>query len=388
MRVYPVLCALAGLVLAAGNSVAIGDSPPIKIGVISTYSGPLQAGKSYDAAFAAFIKEHGDTIAGRKIELIRRDDTGIAPEVARRLAQELIAQEHVDFLAGFGFTPNVMAVGPLTTQAKIPTLIANAATSNIIAGAPYMARFAFTNPQIVGALARWAARHRIKTALAIYQDYGPGIDAGTAFEKIFTSEGGKIVGDLRIPLNNVDYSSYVLRIRDAHPDAVFAMVNGNGGRPFMDAFTQAGLGKAGVKVLVSQDVVLDENLPGIGDQAIGIVSAGTYSPSHDSALNKQFVRDYKTFNDSDPDFLSVGAYDCLAAIYKVVAAQNGQIDPDRTMELLKHLKFESPRGPIEVDPQTRDLIENVYIRRTEKRNGRLVNVEIETIPMVRDPLEH
>jgi branched-chain amino acid transport system substrate-binding protein len=388
MRVYRILAALCGVLLVTVNHVASGDQPPIKIGVISTYSGPLQAGKSYDAAFAAFMKEHGDTIAGRNIELIRRDDTGIAPEVARRVAQELIAQEHVDFLTGFGFTPNVMAVGPLTTQAKTPTLIANAATSNIIANSPYMARFAFTNPQIVGALAHWATQHGIRTAVAIYQDYGPGIDAGTAFEKVFTSEGGKIVGDLRIPLTNVDYSSYVLRVRDAHPDAVFAMVNGNGGRPFMDAFTQAGLGKAGVKVLVSQDVVLDENLPGIGDQAIGIVSAGTYAPSHNSALNKQFVRDYKSFDDSDPDFLSVGAYDCLAAIYKAVAAQNGQLDPDRSMELIKHMKFESPRGPIEMDPQTRDLIQNVYIRRTEKRDGRLVNVEIETIPMVRDPLEH
>ncbi len=280
MRRLSVLTALVLAVLATGGKVAIGDQPPIRIGIISTYSGPLQAGKTYDAAFSAYMKAHGDTVAGRKIELIRRDDGGIAPEVARRMAQELITQEHVDFLAGFGFTP------------------------------------------------------------------------------------------------------------DAHPDAVFAMVNGNGGRPFMDAYTQAGLGKAGVKVLVSQDVVLDENLPGIGDQAIGIISAGTYSPSHNSALNKQFVRDYKTFTDSDPDFLSVGAYDCLAAIYKVVAAQNGQLDPDRTMQLVKQLKFESPRGPIEMDPQTRDLIENVYIRRTEKRNGRLVNTEIETIPMVRDPLEH
>lgn len=383
-----VLAVLVVAMIATGGKVAIGDQPPIRIGIISTYSGPLQAGKTYDAAFSAYMKAHGDTVAGRKVVLIRRDDGGIAPEVARRMAQELITQEHVDFLAGFGFTPNVMAVGPITTQAKIPAFIANAATSNIIANAPYMARFAFTNPQIVGALAHWAVQHGIKSVVSVYQDYGPGIDAGTAFAKVFTAEGGQIVGDLRVPVTTLDYSSYVLRVRDAHPDAVFAMVNGNGGRPFMDAFTQAGLAKANVKVLVSQDVVLDENLPGIGDQAIGIISAGTYSPSHNSALNKQFVRDYKTFTDSDPDFLSVGAYDSLAAIYKVVAAQNGQLDPDRTMQLVKQLKFESPRGPIEMDPQTRDLIENVYIRRTEKRNGRLVNTEIETIPMVRDPLEH
>jgi branched-chain amino acid transport system substrate-binding protein len=365
------------------------DLPPLKIGIVYSYSGGgAVAGKNFDGAIDTWIAQHGDTVAGRKVVLVKRDDTGIAPDVARRQAQELVVQEHVDILMGSVFTPNAIAVAGVSTQAKVPYFIVNAATSGILAKQPYSARFGFTEAQATVPLAQWALKSGIKTAYVVFQDYGPGIDAGQTFEKTFLAGGGKILGESRVPVSNQEYAAYIQRAKDTKPQALYVFLNNGGGSvAFLRGCQAAGYGRAGIKILASGAIVDEDYLPVIGEAADGIITSLNYSTDHDSALNRQFVRDFAkvTNNSIAPDFGSVAAYDVMAAIYKVVQAQNGVLDPDKTMELVRNLKFESPRGPIAIDPQTRDLIQNIYIRRTIKRRGSYVNAEFETIPMVRDP---
>jgi branched-chain amino acid transport system substrate-binding protein len=259
-----------------------------------------------------------------------------------------------------------------------------------MAKAPYTARFGFTQTQITDAFGRWAAKTQGNTAYALFQDYGPGIDAGTTFEKAFTAAGGTVLGESRIPVDNKDFTAYVQRAKDAKPKVLYAFINATGGGiEFLRAIKASGIERAGTKVLVNGALVNEAILPAEGDAALGIISTSDYTSMHDSALNRQFVKDFKAAygGDQNPSFIAVAAYDAIAAAYKVIDAQHGQIDPDKTMEIVKSMKFESPRGPIAIDPATRDLIQNIYIRRTIKRHGSYVNVEFETVPMVRDPNE-
>jgi branched-chain amino acid transport system substrate-binding protein len=305
------------------------------------------------------------------------------------LAEELVVEDHVDYLAGVALTPNAVAVSSVSAAAKVPFFIANAATSNIFAKDPYTARFGVTEAQLVVPLAEWALRSGIKTAYIIVLDYGPGLDGGMTFSRTFTAGGGQIVGEVHIPVGNMDYSAYMQRIKDVNPQAIYAFVNADGGGPFLKAFHESGLAAKNVKVLTTEDMVLDDYLPSLGANALGVISAGNYSSTHDSRLNREFVADYEGhFHHAPPNFLSVAAYDCLNAIYLSVAALHGTAPPDKTMSVVRAMKFESPRGPLEIDPQTRDTIQNVYIRRTEMHNGVLQNTEFETIPMVKDPNEH
>ncbi len=389
-----------GAIAALLSAVAIvltpapgpAQQPPIKIGVILSYSmgDDVTLGKMADAAFAAYMKEHGDTIAGRKVEIIKRDDGGMAPETAARLAQELIVRDNVDLIVGAAYTPNAIAVGKIATQAKKPFFVVNAATSNIMKPYPYMARFGFTTAQLVGPLATWAYKTGSKTTFMIFQDYGPGIDAGNEFGKAFAAAGGKVLGEVRIPVGNRDFTAYIQRAKDAKPDALFVFINSTGGgAEFIHAYRQSGMDKAGTRLVTIGGLVDEAILPAEGDDAIGIISAYHYSALHDTPLNHTFVRDFKAAFGSDqlPTFEGIQAYDALDAAYRVIAAQKGQVDPDRTMELVRNLKFESPRGPIEIDPATRDIVQNVYLRRTERRNGLLANYEFTTFPLVHDPNE-
>jgi len=377
------------LTLASGGARA-ADEAPVKVGIIFSYTGATaSAGRTFDAAVNLWMKQHGDTVAGHKIVLIRRDDTGIAPDTAKRLAQELIVQDQVDLLAGLAFTPNAIAVAAVSTQAHKPLFIVNSATSGIIAKAPYAVRFGFTTAQTTTPFAQWAAKSGMKTAYTMYQDYGPGIDAGAAFAQAFTAAGGKILGEVRVPLNNADFTAYVQRVKDAKPDVMYVFLNAGGAaQALLRACKDAGFERAGIKVLAAGDLVAENNLPGVGDIADGLITSLDYSAVHDSRLNREFVRGFQALEPTLlPDFNAVAAYDVMNAIYRVVAAQNGKIDPDRTMELVRGMKFESPRGPIAIDPETRDIVQNVYIRKTQRRDGKLVDVEFVTIPMVKDPNE-
>jgi branched-chain amino acid transport system substrate-binding protein len=384
------------LALAAGASIAVAgpasaQQGPIKIGIVFSFSGGdnVEQGKEFDAAIAAYQKEHGDSAGGRKIQLIRRDDTGIAPEIARRLTQELIVQDKVALIVGTSYTPNAIAMSQVSTQAKVPFFIVNAATSRIMAKAPYTARFGFTQAQITDAFGRWAAKTQGNTMYAIFQDYGPGIDAGAAFQKAFKEAGGTLLGEARVPLDNRDFTAYVQRAKDAKPKVLYAFINATGGGiEFLHAIKASGIEKT-TKVLVNGALVNEAILPAEGDNAIGIISTSDYTSTHDSALNRQFVKDFKAAHggDEDPNFIAVAAYDAMAAAYKVIDAQKGTIDPDKTMELVKAMKFESPRGPIAIDPATRDIVLNAYFMRGERRKGKLGNYEFETTPMVKDPNE-
>jgi branched-chain amino acid transport system substrate-binding protein len=379
-------------VAAAAVTGARADAPPLKIGFITSYSGSTAAASRVaDAAINAWIAQHGDTVAGRKVVVIRRDDTGPQPEVARRQAQELVVGDKVDFLAGIIYSPNAVAVGQVSAQSKTPFLVMNATQSKITRGDPYMARFSLTLPQLSGPMAKWALQNGLKSAYVIVLDYAPGIDAEGGFVQEYTAGGGTIAGQVRVPLSNPDFSGYVQRIKDAKPQAVFAFVNANGGgQAFLKAFYDAGLAKSGVKILATPDLVLESFLPTYGEMADGIISTGNYSANHASKVNDTFVKAVlkEDKGEAPPDYNSVAIYDIMHAIYTVTDQQKGNLDPDRTMQLLRGMSFESPRGPLEIGKDSRDIVQTVYIRRTEKRKGQYVNVEIASFPRSVDPLDH
>ena len=378
--------ALAGLALPTGAARA----DDIRIGVILTYSGPFaDNGKQIDNGITLYMKQHGDTVAGKKIVLVKRDDTGPVPDVAKRLAQELVTRDKVNFLAGFVFTPNALAAAEVSREAKVPMVIMNAATSIITTKSPYIVRVSFTLPQVTVPLAQWAAKHGIKQVYMMTSDYGPGHDAAAAFEKAFTAAGGQIVGKVAMPLSSPDFSAYVQKAADAKPQAVFLFVPG-GQQPvaLMKSFAEQGLTRSGLKILATGDVTDDAVLQSMGDAALGMITAHHYSYVHDSPENKAFVKAYvRDFgNEFRPAFNAVGGYDGMAAIYQALAAVKGDVsDPDKVMAAFKGMKIDSPRGPIMIDPATRDVVQTVYIRRVEKVKGEIVNVEFDRIPNVKDP---
>jgi branched-chain amino acid transport system substrate-binding protein len=368
---------------AAANAA----EPPLKIGLIGPFTGPSfeSGGAQFERGVKAFLKMNGDMVAGRKVEIIRRDVPAPAPDVAKRVATELVMRDKVDFLAGVIFTPNALTTGQVSAATKTPFVIMNAATSGILPKIPYSVRVSFTLAQVSAPLGRWAARNGHKRAFTLVADYAPGIDAEKAFAKTFAEGGGTMIDSLRSPLENIDFSSYVRRIKDARADAVYLFLPaGDASKAFLKAFRDGGLPEAGVKLLADGGVTAPNNLPILGENAIGVISSHHYSEAHDSPLNRDFVKAYADVNGGAlPTYTSVGAYDGMAAIYKAVQMQNGKLDPDRTMEILSNLKLESPRGAIEIDPKTRDVTQNVYIRRVERRGSDLVNVEFETIPSVK-----
>ena len=366
--------------------------PPLRIGLLLSFTGGTPwASKVSDATIATWARLHGDTVAGRKLVFITRDDTGIAPEVAARLAQELIVQEHVDVLVGTNLTPNAIAVARVSTQAKKPFFVVNSATSNILKDAPYTSRYAFTTQQFVPPLAAYAAKTYGKTAFMIYQNYGPGIDAAKSFETVFTASGGTMIGEVPIPVDNKDFSAYVQRVKDAKPAVCFIFLNASGGGgELLREVQNAGIIKSGIKVVATGDIVDEYILPSLTNPPIGLVTTFPYSRTHDSALNRRFVSVYHGVqgDGSGPDFAAAEQFDAIHAVWNVAEALHGDLsDPDRVMSVVKGMKFESPRGPVVVDTATRDLVQNVYLRRLERVNGQLENVEFETVPMVADPTQ-
>jgi branched-chain amino acid transport system substrate-binding protein len=380
----------AAIALAA--TVATGaNAQTVKVGIINTYSGPFAGvGEQLDRGIRLYMQQHEkDLPAGIKIELIRRDDTGPNPEVAKRLAQELITRDHVQILAGTVYTPNALAVAPLATEAKVPFVIMNAGTAMITTKSPYIARVSFTMWQSSYPLGAWAAKNGIKKVYSVVSDYGPGIDADAAFTKGFTDAGGQMVGAVRIPVANPDFVPFLQRAKDAQPDAVFAFVPaGKDATALMKTFGDLGMKQAGIKLIGPGDITTDEELQNMGDVALGVVTMHHYSAASTRPANVAFIKAYQAeFGPKEePGFEVVGAYDGMAAIFYVVEQQKGVIDPEKTMALLRGWKDDdSPRGPIMIDPDTRDIVQNEYMRKIEKVNGSLENVEFETMPMVKDP---
>jgi branched-chain amino acid transport system substrate-binding protein len=381
------LAVTAAAALSVTSGARAADPVPFKVGLFVGYSGAFAlTGVEADTAVKAFMKEHGDVVAGRKIVILRRDTTGPNPDVVHRLAQELISRDHVDMMIAGDYTPNALAMAGPSAQAKVPVLIANAATTSILAKAPFEVRLGFTTSQVAVPYARWAMAHGFKRMFLIYTDYGPGIEAGAAFKKSFTEAGGTVVGEVKPPLRSPDYSAYVQRAKDANPQAIFIFAPaGEHPQAFLKAYSDSGLKEAGVKILATGDLTDENQFDALGDGTLGMYTVFHYSESHDSALNHMFVKDFYEFAPAHtrPDFGGTCLYDVLQAIYKVIELQQGKVDPDKTLALLKGMKFESPRGPIMID-QNRDIVQNVYIRQVRKVDGKLQNVEIDTIPMVDD----
>ena len=391
-RLRTLVLAAAAVAAVLIASPAFAQPAPLRIGIILSFTGGAAfEAKSSAAVIAAWTKLHGDTVAGRKVEFIIRDDTGLAPEVARRLAQDLIVNEHVDFLVGTNLTPNAIAVSHISTEAKKPFFIVNAATSNIIKDAPYSARFGFTTQQIVPPLAAYAAKNYGKTAYAIYQNYGPGIDASKAFQRVFTDNGGTIVGEGAIPVNTMEFSAYVQRVKEAKPAVLFVFVNASGGADeLLKELATAGIAKSGTKIVATGDIVEEFGLPGLTNPPLGLVTTFNYSRAHDSATNKQFVQAFQAAygDNSGPDFAAVAEWDALHAVWNVAQALKGDVsDPDKVMALVRGMKIDSPRGPVTIDASTRGAVQNVYLRRLDMVGGQLQNVEFATFPNVKDPTE-
>ncbi len=385
--VLTALLALLPLASAAADEPALANA--IKIGLLAPFSGPFaDFGDQFVKGIELYMQQHGDTVAGKKIVILKRDANGIDPAQTKRQAQELLTREHVQFLAGFGLTPDALAVAPLGTDAKVPMVIMNAATGFITKKSPYFVRFSFTLAQIVTPLADWAVKNGIKNVYVAVSDYAPGYEAEKAFDQAFTAAGGHIAGVVHIPLRNPEFAPYVQRIKDARPQAVFLFLpSGQQPTNFVREFIQFGLRKAGIKLLGGSEIIDDTALGMLGNDALGVISTQVYSYAHLNALNRKYVADWtKRFGaHPQPDFMSVAAYDGMHAIYDVIARLHGNIDGDKAMATFKTLKFDSPRGPIAVDPNSREMIENVYIRRVARVNGELVNKEIVTFPAVKAP---
>ena len=362
---------------------------PVKVGLVAPFSGvAADYGKQMEAGIKAYFKLHGDTFAGRKIQIIVRDTTGPNPEIAKRLAQELVTRDKVDFLAGFGFTPEALAAAPVATEAKVPMVVMNAASSVVTTRSPYIARFSMTLQQVSAPMATWAARNGIKKVYTLVADYAPGIDSETAFKNAFTAAGGQVVDSVRVPLRNPDFAPFVQRIKDAKPEAVFMFVPaGEQSIAFMKAFEERGLAKDGIRVIATGDLTDDNVLNAMGDPVVGVITSHHYSAAHDSPENKASVKAFKevTKDLPRPNFMGVGGYDGMAAIAEVVKKLGGKIDGDKAMEILKTMKLMSPRGPISIDPATRDIVQTVYIRRVQKVGNEYYNVEFDRFPDVKDP---
>jgi branched-chain amino acid transport system substrate-binding protein len=341
-----------------------------------------------DNGIKLYMQQHGDTVAGKKIEVIRKDTGGIAPEVAKRLAQELVVRDGADILAGFALTPNALAAAEVSAQAKKFMVVMNAATAIITTKSPFLARTSVTVPQIDETFGAWAAKSGIKTVYTLVSDYGPGIDAEGAFQRAFEAGGGKVVGSVRTPVANPDFSAFVQRAKDANPEAIFIFVPGGTQPAALDkALASRGITPKTTKILGQGEITSEDALKSLGDDAIGVVTAFHYDYNHASAMNKAFVAAYSKAFGRNPDIFSIGGYDGMHLIYAALAKTGGKADGQMLVDAAKGMSWESPRGPIAIDPDTRDIVQNVYIRRVEKSGSGLVNVEFDKVEGVKDPVK-
>jgi branched-chain amino acid transport system substrate-binding protein len=382
---------LVGLAAAIFVVCGSANAQTVRIGIVNTFTGPQASfGEMNDRAMKLYIKMHEkDLPPGVKLELIQRDDGGPNPDKAKQLAQDLIVRDKVHLLAGVAFTPNALAIAPLTAEAKIPLIITNAGTSVITTRSPYIARVSFTLWQACVPLGQWAAR-KFKRAYILVSDYGPGHDAEAAFTLGFKEGGGEIIGALRVPLQNPDFAPYLQRVKDAKPDTLMVFIPaGKTATQVMKTFSDLGLDKAGIKLIGPGDITTDEELPNMGEVALGVTTVFHYSAAAERPANRRFVEAWKKEYGatSTPNFVAAAAWDGMDAIFHVVKAQKGKIDPDRTMELLKsYSNPNSPRGPISIDPRTRDIVQDEYLREVRRVGGQLANVELETVARaVKDP---
>ena len=382
------LTALA-LGLAALMASPARAAEPLKIGLVLPMSGPFaDYGKQIERGVRLYLAANGDTVAGRKIELIIKDDSpGTAGDVSKRLAQELVVKDKVDVLAGFGLTPAALAVAPIATEAKKPMLVMNAAISVITTRSPYIVRTSHTLAQATAPIATWAAKNKIKTVYTLVADYGPGHDAEGQFKKTFTAAGGEVVGEVRVPVKNPDFAPYLQRIKDTRPDAVFLFLPpGAETIAFMKGFADRGMAQAGIRIIGTGDLTDEDILDALGEPALGAITAFHYAQSHRSPENAAYTAAYaKAYPKDRPNFMSVAGYDGMHVIFEAIKKTGGSADADKFIEAAKGLSWVSPRGKISIDPATRDIVQTMYIRKVESVGGKLQNIEFDSTPDVKDP---
>ena len=371
-------------------------------GVLARYAGALEvlkmgisipltgagfnaAGRQLSSAIKLYVQQYGEVVAGRKIEIIVRDDGGVADN-ARRIVQEMIVNGKVGII-GIGITPTALAIAPLATEARIPTLVMSSGASITVTKSPYMVRAGFVLAQQSWIMAEWAAKNGSKRVVTLVNDWAPGIEAETAFKSRFTQVGGEIVESIRIPLANPDFAPFLQRIRDIKPDTAFIYFPGPQAGIFAKQFAERGLANSGIKIIGPGDLTDDDGLNTMGDQMLGMVTAGPYSAAHDSAVNKAYVAAFEKANNFRPNFVTLGGYDGMHLIYDALKKTAGNSDGDALLAAMKGMAWESPRGPMSIDPLTRDVVNNIYIRKVEKINGQLYNTEFATYEAVKDPMK-
>jgi branched-chain amino acid transport system substrate-binding protein len=381
--------AAVALVLAALTHLAQAQpAAPFKIGFILPMTGQsASTGKQIEGAIKLWQAQNGATVAGRKVEVIIKDDATV-PDTTRRIAQEMVVNDKVDVLAGFGITPSAFATAPIATQGKTPMVVTAAATSAITERSPYIVRTSFTLPQVTVPIADWAAKNGIKRAVTFVADYGPGLDAEKFFKSQFQLNGGQVTGEIRTPLKSPDFAPFLQKVADLKPDAVFVFLPSGQGAAFMKQFGERGLDKSGIRLIATGDVTDDDQLNDMGDVALGVVNSHHYSAAHPSATNKKFVQAFEAANKFRPNFMAVAGYDGMHLIYNALAATKGKGGGDALLAAMKGQVFESPRGQILIDAQTRDIVQDVYIRKVERvpaMGNQLFNVEFDVQKAVKDP---
>ncbi|MDO8768702.1 MAG: ABC transporter substrate-binding protein [Burkholderiaceae bacterium] len=366
-------------------NAAKAQAAPFKIGLILPMTGPFAStGRQIEAAVRLYRSQHGDAVAGRQIEVILKDDQG-TPDQTRRLAQELIAGSKVDVLAGFGVTPAALAVGPLLTQAKIPGVVMAAATSRIVASSPFFVRTSYTLQQTASTMAEWVHKNKLTNVTTMVSDYGPGIEAENVFKERVIANGGKIVEEIRIPIRNPEFAPFLQRVREKKPEALFVFIPSGPATALVKQFVERGLDKAGIKLIGDGGVTDDDLLNEMGDSVIGTITSFHYSAAHPSATNKKFVDAFLAANKGmRPNFMAVGGYDGMRVIYEALKATKGKGGGEALVAAMRGQTFESPRGPVTIDARSGEIIQDIYIRRVERRAGELWNVEIDTNKAVRD----
>ena len=372
------LLALPGTALAQGT---------VKIGVILPYSGQFaDFATQIDNGIKLYMKQKGDTVAGKKIEIIRKDSGGVAPDVATRLAQELVTRDNVDILTGMLLSPNTIAVSKVSAEAKKFMVIMNAATTVIITMSPYSVRASMTLPSVGSTAGAWAYKSGIRKVYTMVSDFAPGKDAEASFHEAFKAAGGEIVGSVRMPVANPDFSAFVQRAKDLNPELIFIFVPA-GAQPAAlgKAFAERGIDAQKIKIIGTGEVGDEKSLQGMGDAGLGIITVWHYDFNDDTKLNKEFVAAYSAEFKRNPDFGSVGAYDGMHVIYEALKKAGGKTDGDSLVAAARGLSFESPRGPIQIDPDTRDIVQTISIRQVRKVGSDLRNVVIDKVEKVKDP---
>ncbi|MBA8820166.1 ABC transporter substrate-binding protein [Ochrobactrum sp. P6BS-III] len=379
--------AIGALTAAAIGLPALAQAEDtVKVGVVIPLTGGFQSnGRQINAALKTYLATHGDTAGGKKVEFIIKDDAS-TPDNALRLSQELVTKDKVSILTGFGNTPTALSVAQLSKRAKVPQIIMVAATSSIPGASPYILRTSWTIPQMAAVIGKWAPENGTKKFVSIVSDYGPGADAEKWFEKTLQDNGGTLLSKLKVPLANPDFAPFLQRAADEKPEAIFVFVPTGAGAAFMKQFVERGLDKSGIKVIAMADVTDDDLINDMGEPAIGVITGGPYSANHASPENKAFVEAFKKENGGmRPNMVAVSAWDALELIYKTLEKTGGDATGDTFVDAAKGMQINSPRGPISIDPATRDIVQNIYMRKVEKVDGELYNTEFKTYDQVKDP---